>query len=311
MKILRTTLLLALISIMSFGCTTHPTPSVYGSEAYKRQLNGNVKTLEESRFSILKEYDEQNTFLNFNSIVIFTYNQNKDIVKYEYYYNTGELKRTLTYIYDELDNEIECVSENYDPPRSSITKSIYDDNNKKVEQHRYKIENDTIFAGRSTLEYDQNNNLIKNTHYTDSVIDMIELYKYDDQYRIIEDVVNFGDSSSILRKTQYKYYDNKMDLTQFASEGELRTVTFTYDSSGNIIEAYWNHVNDIYPNFTYKSKYDKYDNSIEYTKYDDAGEITETKTHTYRYDKHDNWIEKIDYENKIPKYITTREITYY
>ena len=319
MKILKTTLLLALTSIIMIGCAINSTSSEYGREAYKRKLYGDVKILEESNFSILKEHDPEKHLHNINGSDIFTYNENNDIVKHEYRNNKGELERTSTYLYDESGNQIKYQTQAMKPTIDTVltvrkywTKSTYDADNNNVEQQHYVTENDsTKLTSRSTLQYDQNNNVIKETHYSDNVIDLIELYKYDNQNRLIEDIAKYGHSNSIYRKTLYKYYDNKEDLTQFTDDEELRTVTFTHDSNGNIIEAYWNHVNDVYPNFTYKSKYDKHDNIIDYIKYNEAGEITEIETLTYKYDKHNNWVERIEYRNKIPTDITIREIIYY
>ena len=317
MKTLKTTLLLALTSIIMTGCATNSTPSEYGREASKRKLYGDVKILEESRFTILKKYDAKKHV--FSGPKIFTYNKHKDLVEVKSYDRDGSLSGTQTYIYDKNGYEIESkwehvpkASDSISYVPSSMTKSIYDADNKNIEQYHYDIETDTIISGRSTLEYDQNNNLIKDTHYSDSVIDGLQIYKYDEQNRIIEDAAYANEKKSFLyQKFTYKYYDNKRDVTTFNPRGELRTITYTYDDNNNIIEMYINYTPKEIPDLTYKYKYDKYHNIIDYIKYNEEGEITETETNYYKYDKHNNWIEKIEYQNKIPKYITIREITYY
>jgi len=61
----------------------------------------------------------------------------------------------------------------------------------------------------------------------------------------------------------------------------------------------------------YISKYDDKNNLIEEVKYNQNGEIIETKSFNYKYDQKDNWIEKIEYKNAIPQILKEREIEYY
>ena len=324
MKTLKITLLLALISIMMIGCNTTLVKSMwYGeqTEYQRNDLKGDVKILEQSQFKaidssgVITKGDRVNKSFIFRDNIKVTFNENKDVLEKEAYDSNRKLRTKDTYKYDGNNNLLEWIelvkSEKPDRGYKHTYKFKYDDTNKKIKQEEYHTDSTTTLFKYSIYKYDDQDNLIKDITYLSDTVGGMRIYKYDEQSRMIENVYYDDDCSFIYQKFTYKYYDNMNDCTTFTPQGELRTVTYTYDNNNNILEMDYNNVDEDTPGQTVKFKYDKYDNLIESIEYNEAGEITETETLTYKYDKHNNWVERIEYRNKIPTYITIREITYY
>ncbi len=84
MKILKTTPLLALTSIVMIGCGACSRISTYGKDgtSYKLKLYGDIKTLEESRFTILEKYDAKKHVFS-DQIHKLIMEQNLSLIQYQ------------------------------------------------------------------------------------------------------------------------------------------------------------------------------------------------------------------------------------
>ena len=86
--------------------------------------------------------------------------------------------------------------------------------------------------------------------------------------------------------------------------------TFKYDNKGNKIEENWFSLDGKIEksfNFKYNSKSD----IIEINEFNSYGKLLKNLIYKYEYDKLGNWIKKTTFLNKIPKYVTERQIVYY
>ena len=309
-NIIKSAILTIFLSILLIGCTTHA-PSIY---QYGPDFNGNVKTIKQTNFTILKEFNPKKQPLN-NGVTITTYNQNKDIVKYESFNNDESLSITKSWVYDEHGNKIEFHWKNVGQAESSLYKYKYDENNKVIAEYLYEVSSDTVkLSVKTDYIYDQNNRNIKGTHYYSDTIIYTDSYrqKYDDKNRLTEDVLFYDEAMKYLNfRHIYKYRGNTIEATKFDQSGQTDKTTYTYDDNDNLIEMHTNNSNDKLADYTGKFECDKYGNPTRFTKYNEAGEITYTSTDSYKYDEHDNWTEKISYTNNVPGSLIIREITYY
>jgi hypothetical protein len=196
----------------------------------------------------------------------------------------------------------------------------YDSDGSLYSQFKYKYNNSgniKIIRGTASLlsflaptdyyyffEYDLNENMILESHYQSSDLNLVYsyAYKYDENNNQIE--VNHNKSNeSLVSKLEYEYNDenNKTKENHFDSDGNLESKTiYKYDDEGDLIE--WHRY--------------KPDGSIASQgafKYDDFGNIVEGGgfTYKYEYDQEENWILKIEFSDNVKGHIIEREIEYF
>lgn len=132
----------------------------FGKSILKRLLTYNVNGL----------FAEEKRFLqgNYKNKVLFTYNDNSDLIKKKYYSNTGDLKDNYTY--------------EYNSNRQKTTFSELDVNNKTIIQRVYNYDtrgnlieviyrnSDNIITGKRTLKYDDFGNWVEIIEYSDNKV---------------------------------------------------------------------------------------------------------------------------------------------
>lgn len=211
----------------------------------------------------------------------------------------------------------------------------------------YSLENSTDlkFVLRSKYEYNDDNQIIKETRFTDKHTVFYTLtYKYDKQHRLIEEDYKVSTNTIGLESTLSIYEYDKNQFAIFHSIFDTiqnkyilnNTELVKRDKNNNEIENFRVDVDKKIYLKVYK-KYDQSNNVIQYTSIDERftkgekctiddeynrnnnitrsvynNKDTELITkYEYEYDIYGNWIvQKVIEENKIGKYFE-RSITYY
>ena len=248
-------------------------------------LKGNVKSIKETSYlevekfgGIVKEKDRKDPYLEKDFYFIFNKNGNKT---QEYKYNSdGSLYSEFKYKYNSKRNVKLCRG----------TTSLLS----------FLAPTDYYYF----FEYDDNENLILESHFQSSDLNLIYSYAYiyDENNNQIE-VNHYKSDESLVSKSEYKYDDegHKIEKNHFESNGILESYTkYKYDDKGNLIE--WH-------------KYEP-DGSIVFQRtfeYDDYGNIIKAggSTYTYEYDQEGNWIVKIEFSDNVKGHVVEREIEYF
>ncbi|MEI8203182.1 MAG: hypothetical protein WCH34_09240, partial [Bacteroidota bacterium] len=191
-------------------------------------------------------------------------------------------------------------------------KNFYDDKGQMIESHT--IQGNKLI-GKTYNEYDEDGNEIKSTHFNarNNTIDNIVVKKYDENNKV-KQILTYDspDNLAFIGETIYDADGCKHEHKRTKADGTFESWTFvTKDEHGNLIEI--KHMN---PDGTVQ-------NTVSYSYiYNDDGEIIgtngklyntniEVNRVDYEFDHHGNWILSIQFENKIPKVIFYRKITYY
>jgi hypothetical protein len=193
----------------------------------------------------------------FNSKYVMKYNDKNQLIEKNSFDSNGNQVPELAYRYDDKGNKIEDIS--YDSDGSIIYKRIFlfDENNCNVE-----INFNRFFDKYSSKE----------------------ILKYDEKGRKVER--NIFESSGLLSKEYFEYdeMNNVVEERTYGSDGDLSfKFNYKYDEKGNRIEKKTGGSMMVKSIYSYK----------------------------YEFDKYENWIKMTEFENDVPKTITEREINYY
>lgn len=173
----------------------------------------------------------------------------------------------------------------------------------------YSFEPDGTPAGNITYKYDDKENMIEKIQYVKGKLNNTSMYKYSKNGRKVEEV----------------------EIVYWTGGQKIKRTTFEYDNSGNEIASTFDE-NDVLSNVI-NSKYNNRGDVIEMTlldqkgdliirmkfsyKYDDKGNILETKSdngsverYEYIYDNKNNWIAQTYYMNEKPFRFSERVLEY-
>ncbi len=196
-------------------------------------------------------------------------------------------------------------------------KNKYDDVGNMTELICYDTEG--ILTFREKYEYDSKGNLIEKNNYNPSgrLFDKI-IYEYDKNGNLVEESTYYEFSESPFFSTTYDYDDrgNRIEESRYFygkyKKPRLEDLyRFKYNESGYLVEKHIYDTNKKLQLIIRYSYNEKGDLTEEYDCEADGG-IIGMNSYSYNYDEKGNWKSRIRYKNnKIPEYITIREIEYY
>ena len=258
----------------------------------KYNLKGKVKEVEEKEYSIKKAFGETvkdelkriNNKLEFDlkgnltqttmyydstisSYYIYVYDRNGDNIEYSYYNKEGEILWNIQTNYEKKRVRSESKSYNRDSLRS-ITKYEYDNNDQLIKNSVYNLDGE--LQSYWLYEYDKEGNMIKITH-KNAKEDIIEMIK--------------------------RQYDLNGNMTQ----------SITYNGEGKEIDRYTNVYNEQGLRIQYDNQYTSKRSGIKST-------YSYTNNH-FEFDDRGNWIKYIRYidygDNMLDTTLFERTYTYY
>ena len=151
-------------------------------------------------------------------------------------------------------------------------------------------------------EFNSKDNLVKRTIYDNGSVKRENIYNYDTQGNVIEEVEDNRDGLLDDNKTLYRYdaQGNNIEQTVYSKTTCPRWLNgskwiYKYDSIGNKIERAW-YYNDGSLNQKWLYKYDSQGNMTESAEYISSGSMEEKIL--YKYDSQGNMIEEAHYDKK-------------
>jgi len=284
-----------LITIFLASCKTQ--------KAIKR-IYGNVKSIESLTYTY--NNDEERFFSH--SKVIFD-QQGKPVEQNKFNTSDGSLDSKRIAVYDKNGNvesdrykgdvKPENPSYIYDQ-NGNFSKIIYDSENEKSE---------VIF------EYDQQQNIIGRSVYTEEIIEEKAVWEYDkNRNKTKRDLYRYSPNGDLDAKLTLQYeYDRKGRIIanyRFANDTITYKSLFEYKKKGKEKIAFvYLHGED----FSYREAtiYNKKNDIIAEKKYHQSGKLNYQITYTYKYDIKGNWIEKKRFYNERLAELSKRNIEYY
>ena len=298
---MKTHLFLAFLTILlASGCTKRIT--LNGNALFNKLYKGSVKSIKETWYEIEEKSSEV-------------------VVK-------SALGYTTTY-FDKKGNKIKIIF--------NLNSTSFLDENGTLPPGIFGIKMDTLsFHGKNIFEYDRKGKLINEKHYTskDSLdYQVVYTYKLDNKRKVLKKKSHQSDGSfewqvydkkgNLIKKslfysdstlgTEWKYtYDRRGHLLE---ENITNTIfspktTFQYNEKGKVsLENYYNDDNSLSSMINYK--YDKQGNKIVVNHFNSNGSLDRQETFKYEYDKMKNIIKEIQYTDKKPEIMISRELEYY
>ena len=246
------------------------------------RLNGKVKYIERCYYKVTDKSGKITKGM-INDYYLVKYNKEGNIELYFEKSQAGFYKHI--YKYDSLGNRIQRDNYNENGDLNSKIKAKFDANSVLLEVSKF-----NIYGG---IEYT----------YT---------YKYDKEGNPTE-VIKSDKNGGLINKWIYKYDSNKRKIEeiQYNNKGLLENkFTYKYDLKDNITEKESYKQNGLYIKYIYK--FDKNGNEIEINSYNKKSELLSKWTMEYVFDKHDNWIKQTTYNNSgKAEFINERKIVYY
>jgi YD repeat-containing protein len=243
-----------------------------------------------------------------------------------------KMTKEYSYKYDENDG---FKSRDSIFPSNFDTYSIYDKNEKTIENGRYnpdgslyqktyylRNKNGDAIKGISknsedeiksqwSYEYDDNKNLVEVLTYdSDSTLTNKQINRFDEnnnQTEMINDDLKRGKT----RKYEYKFNadGNKIEQIRYNPDGSLKDKRlYDYDEIGNETIQYLNRADGSKMKFV--SEYDEMNNLLVQNWFDEKGEQTHQTAFEYVYDEQGNWITKKRISKGILNLIWERQIEY-
>ncbi|GAK90379.1 hypothetical protein JCM19297_2391 [Nonlabens ulvanivorans] len=244
----------------------------------------------------------------------YIYDKNKKLInKFRYYSNPENSHRMDGELY-RYEDTLLIKATPYDYSNSQYDQGReykYDEKHRLIEiyqllYYKWVTEDDTLKRRYSsiplkklhrTLEYDDNNNIVKEVLYNDdnSNNDSIKHFKTIDR--------RFKNNLEVNIKTSYSITKDELSVSLIEKE---------FDDSNRIISylRYFKDVLNAERHYTYNSQNDVI--SIQLVSYDESNAITKNKIDfKFEYDSHGNWIQQIKSVDGQPLFIWHRKIEYY
>lgn len=160
-------------------------------------------------------------------------------------------------------------------------KYLYDVNGRLIEETDiFSFQDNYDFSYTKRYEY-QNNNIVKEIHFNDSIQSAVEDKIYNG-FKLVETIHIFGGTDgSRFKKTVTKYNEGK--ISKETVEDKKKTVTKEFDENENITRLLYQFKNNQTDEYIYQ----------------------------YTFDDRKNWTKIIEFRNTIPLKIRNREIEYY
>ena len=211
----------------------------------------------------------------------------------------------------------------YDKKNNRICELLFTEND-KIEQ-RIEIKYNTLkLPVKMFVKNEKRITIQKTTYQYNEKGELTRLTGYDDRGKMAERSYYWYDSKgNLIQYTGYGEFDNQKISHKFNAENKV-TESLCLDLKGNFIEKIvyqydGSSVKKIYldkDNKPLKSEYfvyDKQENLLEITFFDEKGNDTESYSFIYQHDNSDNWIIQTTYTGKERKLvsITQRIIEYY
>lgn len=346
---MKTLLIIILLTNLFYGCgenhsknTSQILPEKVNVDHYKKQRNlfGKVKTLEVQRYKVVNKFGNISEGEMLENYYIKINNKGERI-EYRTFSSDGKLEKKYLSKYNSQGKKIELIG--LDKNNNTISKQEfkYNDTN-MVEQNKYnsvgnleykiiykydksgnKIEKSIFRSGnwyKSTYKYNGKGELIYKNEF-DVLINKKgyferheSFYKYDNKNRKYEEYYYYTKDGMLLERER-KIYDNMGNLIEEKSywpNKMLNKRVYKYNSEHNLIlEKTFNPDGSTY--------------GLEKYQYDDWGNLLSREIHVpwnghewsnlieykYEYDNFNNWVKRTFLNNKIPKEITIRKISYY
>lgn len=262
----------------------------YSEDNKLLQINYQNRLAQDVNCETAYEYDEQNKLL---AQISTCGNTTLNTSTYYQYNSEGLLIKTAQYDgRQKLDREILCEY----------------NQQQQILRTTYLFPQDSTANYYLTCRYDNKRLAEKTEYYANGAVHTIETY--DRAERLIS-VVQYQEDGKVLDKLVHQYNANGcvVQTTVFDADGKMqRFVSYEYDKKKRIVKTNLNYPID-------KKKY-----CISYTYATNgnlSSEVNEdiannrTTTYKYVYDRQNNWVKKITFEDKKPKDIIIRTISYY
>lgn len=183
-------------------------------------------------------YDSENKL---RLTLSYEYDSKNNRILSQVFNSSGELDRYSKYHYDNKNNVIELLDYESDSTLAHRTTYIYDSNNNEIETSSYNLDLNTPYRV-TTRDYDFNNNPITiRTKYTnladgknsvrsynytyDSMNNILERIRYDDEKFIRRDSYNYDEIGNL---TKWEDYDSFNNIST--------KVVYKYNSNSNLID---------------------------------------------------------------------------
>jgi hypothetical protein len=209
------------------------------------------------------------------------------------------------------DTSFKVVFEHSKITEKSVERVEYSQYNEKGNLVESKICHPGLDDLLDIYQYDENGKKEETLSYRDGEIELIYRYKYDDKGNMIEQYE--FDNNSILTAKWISKYDEKGNQVEsysyFSDSTFFSKSAIKVDENGNKVEEkHYNSKGGL--ESTYLYKHNNYGDFIETQVYDARGDLKSTYTYKYKYDKKNNWIKKTVYDNEIPWVIEVRSFEY-
>jgi len=308
---MKTFFLFFLVLLLSFSTEKKPK-----NDLEKEHLKGNVKYLRKVSFNAVDKFGEivrdgfgSAGFLSPDDVQN-KYNDKGFLTESMAKYFDGDtLIFQEIYTYDGEGNEIEVYQSNSEGESGKET-NTYDDRYNPIEVNRYYPIDSLEASWRYTYKYDDKDNIIEETTYTNGSSEgRLVTYTYDEKHNMTEASV-YTIEGLLHWKNTYKYddYGNKIEYKTYSNGSLSWHEIYKYDDKRNKIES--NKLNPYGSDFKNIYKYDDKNNLIEENTYYN-GSLSTHEIYKYDYDERNNWIKQIHFIDGIPKYIIERQIEYY
>jgi len=237
------------------------------------------------------------------------------VIDHEIFDNFGKLIQLTKNEYNNKEQRVKSISENYLIPSKTIETAVY---NEKGEQIIANIVMDDTLNFKAMLDFDNHGNLVSqiNNQNGDSTSMSFE-YKYNDRGNILWkkqiEKSEFG-TNEYINEFKYDQFGNLIELF-FKSElsGDMKSI-YEYDQKNRIKKVIQYKLGQI----ENETLFDKYYNQI-LVKYYNEGTLNKEMKYEYVFDSNGNWVERKAFikenSNTAKKFILifveTRKIEYY
>ena len=239
----------------------------------KRELNNDLKELnihEKVKQIKIKYYDAKESFGDiekgeFGGVLIKIFNDDGNQIEEKNYNTDGSVNHKIIFKYNNKGLKTEkrpyhkdgkpfnYYNYSYNTANQMISDIWFNySNNEIVEKHTYEYDakgnlitettysrNSLSFRANSKYKYDDLGRKIEYNYYgRNGILKWIRKYNYDDNNRLLENILIDSDSKEMTRKTGYKYDDfgNVNEKSEYNSDGSLKERTvfeYSYDKKNN------------------------------------------------------------------------------
>jgi hypothetical protein len=258
------------------------------SDLRQMKLNGKVKSIKEISYKAKDDFGEikkgvraRRDFWKEDYIIVFNNKGNK--IEEKKYSTDGGLKEKIIYKYNGNTNKTE---ERYYKQNGSLDYKLSYKYEENILTEINRVDPNDKLVYKIKLKYDSNNNLQEKTRVSDKGRPIFKyIYYYNKKgYKIKAKAYNYYNNKKLywIRTYDYNERGDLIEKKEYDENKELTSKTiFKYNDKGNI-----------------KKEYKPNDNQDHWS-------------YSYKYDKNENWIRKTIYNNEIPQYIVERTIEYY